>query len=339
MAMLHGHQRLLRFTLVTMAFVALVQLQREVALLLDGLTWTALHYTLRAKPLALLYLLAAPMVVWSLETSHRYEKQLRRENQQLRKENQTTKVHVDDALAEAATIEKPLRDQLRSKDRELQQLSQQLQQAHNKYKGDLEELNKNYRDFYHKSHANLSERSDDAIANNHGSRSNHEHRQELLHERLKAYSATLKPVDCLDLVTKYLFLERFHVPDKARRSAKNLKDFQHVDQLFDLLWKLANDYWQYKCEDISDKEAAQIFGNAYAATESESIKRDPKAKQERTFDYEIDGNPRTVRMLQHLKIGVKDSDHHTLRLHFYWDQDHKKIIIGHCGAHLHSPSH
>jgi hypothetical protein len=44
-------------------------------------------------------------------------------------------------------------------------------------------------------------------------------------------------------------------------------------------------------------------------------------------------------MWQQLKIGVKDSVNHTLRVHFHWDADLQQVVTGHCGKHLHSPNH
>ena len=39
-------------------------------------------------------------------------------------------------------------------------------------------------------------------------------------------------------------------------------------------------------------------------------------------------------MEKHLKHGVKDSVAETLRIHFEWVADQKKLVIGHCGKHL-----
>ena len=74
----HGHPRLLRFALLTMAAVALTQLLGEAALLLDAFTWNGLLYGLRSKPLEVLCLLVVPMVAWALEASWRRERQQQR---------------------------------------------------------------------------------------------------------------------------------------------------------------------------------------------------------------------------------------------------------------------
>ena len=44
-------------------------------------------------------------------------------------------------------------------------------------------------------------------------------------------------------------------------------------------------------------------------------------------------------MWQHLKIGAKDSENHTLRVHFCWDEELNQVVIGHCGKHLFNPNH
>jgi hypothetical protein len=73
-----------------------------------------------------------------------------------------------------------------------------------------------------------------------------------------------------------------------------------------------------------------VFGNAYAASESEKAESNPRAKRLRTFTYK--GND--IVMMSHLRIGVNDGVAETLRIHFAWDSDDRKIIIGHCGQHL-----
>jgi len=76
-------------------------------------------------------------------------------------------------------------------------------------------------------------------------------------------------------------------------------------------------------------------GSSYAPRESQTIERNPKSKRDRTFSYQ----GKTVEMWQHLKIGAKDSENHTLRVHFCWDEELAKVVIGHCGKHLFNPNH
>jgi len=51
-----------RLVLVLMSLLALLQLEDEFGLLLDHFTWTAMGYGLRAQPLAVLNLLALPLL-------------------------------------------------------------------------------------------------------------------------------------------------------------------------------------------------------------------------------------------------------------------------------------
>jgi hypothetical protein len=53
-------------------------------------------------------------------------------------------------------------------------------------------------------------------------------------------------------------------------------------------------------------------------------------RRQRMFEYE----GKSIEMLRHLKIGVGDDLTKTIRVHFHWDADREKIVIGHCGEHL-----
>jgi hypothetical protein len=79
-----------------------------------------------------------------------------------------------------------------------------------------------------------------------------------------------------------------------------------------------------------DSEARHHFRKSYAPREAETVTKNKKAKALRTFEY----NGKSVEMWRHIRIGVKPSVSETLRVHFHWDVANKKIVIGHCGAHL-----
>ena len=83
--------------------------------------------------------------------------------------------------------------------------------------------------------------------------------------------------------------------------------------------------------DGGDSKARLVFGKSeYAAKESERVMAHKAMRRQRTFDY--DGTQ--VEMFRHLKIGVDDDPTRTIRVHFHWDGDRQKIVIGHCGEHL-----
>ncbi len=151
-----------------------------------------------------------------------------------------------------------------------------------------------------------------------------------------AGSARLKPRQCLELVSEELCPGHFLVLESALSSADLVKGFEHGDQLFELLWLLATGYREQKLAGAPDRIAGQVFGgSSYAPRESQTIERNPKSKRDRTFSYQ----GKTVEMWQHLKIGAKDSENHTLRVHFCWDEELAKVVIGHCGKHLFNPNH
>ena len=88
------------------------------------------------------------------------------------------------------------------------------------------------------------------------------------------------------------------------------------------------EYWEALHRSKGDNEARAIFGEAFASNEGNNLTKE--AIQKRTFVYK----GVEVVMLRHLKIGVKDSITETLQIHFYWDAEDQKIVIGHCGKHL-----
>jgi len=122
----------------------------------------------------------------------------------------------------------------------------------------------------------------------------------------------------------------------ALKSADEACGFESSEKLFDQVWKLATEYRQLRLQGGPDKLAMQVFGTkVWAAKESDTTANSAVGKAERTFDYK--GQP--LLMLQHLKIGVKDSPNRTLRLHFEWDPEDGVVVIGHCGPHLYVQGH
>jgi hypothetical protein len=167
--------------------------------------------------------------------------------------------------------------------------------------------------------------------------SEHEATDRLLNGlRSVAGTARLKPRQCLQLVSKELCPGHLLVLESAWSSADQAKGFEHGDQLFELLWLLATAYRDQKLAGAPDRIAGQIFGgSSYAPRESQTIESNTKARRARTFTY----RGKTVEMWQHLKIGAKDSENRTLRIHFCWDDELNQVVIGHCGKHLYNPNH
>ncbi len=125
------------------------------------------------------------------------------------------------------------------------------------------------------------------------------------------------------------FPERVLVLESARKAAAGSAEFRKGHKAFDLLWKLATEYWErLQISGAGDSDAKSVFGSNYAPRESDKLSKG--GKRQRTFDY--DG--KAVLMEKHLKIGVADNPSDTLRVHFEWVAEEKRIVIGHCGRHL-----
>lgn len=151
-----------------------------------------------------------------------------------------------------------------------------------------------------------------------------------------AGSERLTPRQCLSLISEQLCPNHLLVLDSAWTSAEQARGFEYSDQLFQLLWTLATEFRDQKLAGAPDLLAGRVFGpNSYAPRESQTIERNTRARRQRTFAY----NGKTVEMWQHLKIGAKDSENRTLRIHFCWDSELEQIVIGHCGRHLYNPNH
>lgn len=137
-------------------------------------------------------------------------------------------------------------------------------------------------------------------------------------------------VDALRTVA-HVYSDRLIVLDSAWKSANAAVGFRKVSKAFDLLRRLGSDYWATLASGKPDSQAKEVFTkNEFAPDESDTVANNKRGRKLRTFVYK--GQP--VEMLPHLKIGVKDSEYETLRVHFMWDAESRVIVIGHCGAHI-----
>ncbi len=131
-------------------------------------------------------------------------------------------------------------------------------------------------------------------------------------------------------VISSIFPRRIAILETAWKSAADSIAFRDRKKAFGLLWKLAAEYWSVLASGRGDVDARTVFGEAYAAKESEMIENNRQSRRLRTFTYM--GKP--IEMMRHLKIGVKHSTAETLRIHFEWVAEIETIVIGHCGEHL-----
>jgi len=144
---------------------------------------------------------------------------------------------------------------------------------------------------------------------------------------------TPTPLQCLVLLHA-LYPDRLDVMAEAYESARAAAGYRHGRHLWELLVKLAVNYYNALVAGKGDGEAKSIFGNdSFAAKESESTMKNPACKRARERVYK----DATVCMWKHLKRGVADSTEETIRVHFHWFPQHGTsgvLVIGHCGEHL-----
>ena len=141
------------------------------------------------------------------------------------------------------------------------------------------------------------------------------------------------PTQCLQ-VAQGFYGDRCTVLNTGWQSASKMSRFAHGQKLLDLLVRLVTDYREALLQG-GDNQARHCFGpKEFAATESQTILSNKDLARARTFEYEGE----LVPMFRHLKIGIADDQTKTIRVHFHWDSLARKIVIGHCGAHLPIPS-
>lgn len=129
------------------------------------------------------------------------------------------------------------------------------------------------------------------------------------------------------------FGDRVTVLNSAMASAREADEggFLYRSRAFGMLKDLATSYWEALSTGAGDQKAREIFGkDGYAARESDTGEGNERMRRDRTFVYK----GTSVYMGRHLKIGYRDSVQETLRVHFHWDSEENRIVIGHCGSHL-----
>ncbi len=156
--------------------------------------------------------------------------------------------------------------------------------------------------------------------------------EELL--QLACRSDEPSPEESLQIVSK-LYPDNCTILESAYVSARRARQFRRGRRLLDMLRRLITDYKQAMVEG-SDSVARKIFtNNEFSANESETVMSSPEYRRMRLFSYK----GKSVEMFRHLKVGVDDNTAITIRVHFYWDGEEKKVVVGYCGEHLPIPSH
>ena len=95
-------------------------------------------------------------------------------------------------------------------------------------------------------------------------------------------SGSFTPKDGLSVIAK-LFPDRVEILETAWKSADDSVAFRDKKKAFELLWKLATEYWSALVSGSGDAEARNVFGNAYSARESETVEANKRARRLRTL--------------------------------------------------------
>lgn len=137
------------------------------------------------------------------------------------------------------------------------------------------------------------------------------------------------PKQCLEFIVQ-LHPQRVEVLETAYASARDRAQFQQGRRLLGLLNRLATQFVE-AMEEGGDDMARRCFTNAeYSANESEGTQHNTEMRRKHTFEY----NGEEITMWRHLKIGVADDQRKSIRVYFEWIAGERKVVIGHCGAHL-----
>ncbi|WP_353254119.1 hypothetical protein [Salinisphaera sp. PC39] len=145
---------------------------------------------------------------------------------------------------------------------------------------------------------------------------------------------SLSPENCLRILEAF-FPDKVQILDSAFSSAKDSCHFDQSERLLALLWKLPTEFVSALKEGGTNEARRAFTTNEYSPTESESVQNNAELRRYRLFKYKGD----EVEMLQHLKIGISDDPVKTIRVHFCWDGEDDRIVIGYCGPHLPVASH
>lgn len=206
---------------------------------------------------------------------------------------------------------------------------QKLQDENDYYVGEYEDVDEKLKNCQIKNESLLA--CIDSLKNSQMQRGVLNDCTEELRTLLESYfSEGLSPAGSLKLISK-LYPDRVIILDSAYKSAEDSAKFFERKVVFDLLRKLVTNYWQALIDGKGDAEARLVFGkDEFSSSESETGEKNKSTRRRRTFSYK----GVEYEMMKHLKFGIKDSKVETLRIHFEWLSDEKKIIVGYCGAHL-----
>lgn len=138
-------------------------------------------------------------------------------------------------------------------------------------------------------------------------------------------------LDELELAER-LWGDRMVVLDEARNSARNFT-VGDLDEQWQILASVPTALWELYFGSAAGADIAARYqertGYELALTEGKQSKATSGIMRERMVTYK----GASVSILAHIKGRAKDPKR-TFRLHYYVNREDRKIVIGHCGAHM-----
>ncbi len=137
--------------------------------------------------------------------------------------------------------------------------------------------------------------------------------------------------DLVDIFSR-IFTDRLIFSEEAGKSAADYTQFKVLDRAFDMLYHVGTTLFNLKFEEDHPGDIATRFYNLsgfeFATSEGKQSKKDKSIRASR----QITVNGKQYEIWPHIKFGNKPPK--ILRVYFAFDDDQKKIVIGHVGKHL-----
>lgn len=136
-------------------------------------------------------------------------------------------------------------------------------------------------------------------------------------------------IDVVDYVEQ-LLSDRIVILEKAKKSAAEYSDFSHPDIAWNMLSDIGIKIYdlKYREGNFSEEAVRSLSRFAFSMSESSTSQGDAALMKEREIEYQ----GKTFVIKPHLKYGSTPPK--CLRVHFAFDEQENKIVIGYIGPHL-----
>ncbi|MBK1829604.1 hypothetical protein JIN77_02615 [Verrucomicrobiaceae bacterium R5-34] len=136
-------------------------------------------------------------------------------------------------------------------------------------------------------------------------------------------------IECVRLAQP-LIKERITITPDAIKSAESYSECKAINEAWQMLIHLHDTMYPMKFMEnaLDEKEFKRRTGIDYAKTEGKQTKANSKLSRMREISFE----GKTYEIWPHLRVGNKGDK--MLRIHFAFDEEKQRIIVGYIGAHM-----